>query len=362
MKANNPKRLAYLDWMRGLAAVIMLQGHVFHSFTRNDLRNSSAYMLTQFVGGMPPALFLFLTGVTLAFLMEGRERRGAAPGDRVVTAVRRAGYLLGIAFLFRLQMWIFGLPASPWTDLFRVDVLNSMALAVGVLSLFALVRNVTRIRLAASVGLLIAAASPFVSQAGLGNAPQILKDYLLPSYQIFGFFPWASFVAFGISAGSLLRITPQESLDRTMQWGALLGTALICGGWFASNSSLSLYPSSEFWLNSPSLILIKTGVILWLGAFSFLWNKGTAAQGWSWVRQFGTTSLLVYWVHIELVYGRWTFYLRENLGIAECALVSLIVILLMLGLSVLRTNFDRWRGWRPTFRWYAPMPDRIPGD
>src|ERR1035441_10726708 len=61
-------RLEYLDWVRGIGAVIMLQGHVFHSFLRPELKTTGAYTLSQFVGGMPPALFLFLTGVTLGFL------------------------------------------------------------------------------------------------------------------------------------------------------------------------------------------------------------------------------------------------------------------------------------------------------
>ena len=62
-------RLAFIDWTRGLAAVIMLQGHTFHSFTRPDLRDKSPYTLSQFAGGLPPAIFLLLTGITfvLAF-------------------------------------------------------------------------------------------------------------------------------------------------------------------------------------------------------------------------------------------------------------------------------------------------------
>ena len=91
-------------------------------------------MITQFLGGMPPAAFLFLVGVTLAFLMESRERQGLPAGWRVWAAVRRAGYLFGIAFLFRLQLWLFGLPGSLWTDLFRVDILNAMGFAILVLS------------------------------------------------------------------------------------------------------------------------------------------------------------------------------------------------------------------------------------
>src|SRR3954452_9548786 len=110
-------RLEYLDWVRGLGAVIMLQGHVFHSFLRPELQTSGAYTLSQFVGGMPPALFLFLTGITLAFLMDSTERKGMPARRRVVEALLRSGYLFVLAFAFRLQLWLFGLPA-PWEGLF----------------------------------------------------------------------------------------------------------------------------------------------------------------------------------------------------------------------------------------------------
>ena len=101
MQITAKNRLLYLDWVRGLAAIVMLQGHVFHSFLRNDLRAGSAYVFSQFLGGMPPAVFLFLTGITLAFLMDGRERQGRPTHARIFAALRRAGYLLAVAFAFR---------------------------------------------------------------------------------------------------------------------------------------------------------------------------------------------------------------------------------------------------------------------
>src|SRR5450759_2735677 len=125
-------RLEYLDWVRGIGAVIMLQGHVFHSFLRPELKTTGAYTLSQFLGGMPPALFLFLTGVTLAFLMDSIQRKGLAPGERVMQSLRRAGYLFFLAFAFRLQLWVFGSPA-PWQGLFKVDVLNCMGLSIALL-------------------------------------------------------------------------------------------------------------------------------------------------------------------------------------------------------------------------------------
>src|SRR5882724_1505874 len=98
------QRLPYLDWLRGLAAITMLQGHVFHSFLRNDLREGGTYKLSQFAGGMPPAIFLFLLGVTFAFLMDSQERKGVSAKGRVLASMRRSGFLFAVAFLFRLQL------------------------------------------------------------------------------------------------------------------------------------------------------------------------------------------------------------------------------------------------------------------
>ena len=63
-------------------------------------------------------------------------------------------------------------------------------------------------------------------------------------------------------------------------------------------------------------------------AFAFLWNKHTAEK-WSWVRQLGTTSLLVYWVHLELIYGRWLGAWHSNLGIGQCTVGAVAIIALM---------------------------------
>src|SRR2546430_14769713 len=161
---DSSERLRYLDWSRGLAALIMLQGHVFHSFTRMELRSQGPYILSQFLGGLAPAIFLFLTGVTMAFRMDSDERRGLPPGARVLSALRRARYLLVIAFLFRLQLWVFSLPGSPWAGVLKVDILNCMALAGAVFSIMAVFRSPERVRLCAALGLAAAAGSPVGSQ------------------------------------------------------------------------------------------------------------------------------------------------------------------------------------------------------
>jgi hypothetical protein len=308
---------------------------------------------------MPPAMFLFLVGVTLAFLMDSRERAGVAAPQRILAALKRAGYLLLLAFAFRLQMWIFGLPNSPWTDLLRVDILNAMGFAVVVLSLMAVFRTADRVRLCAILGLAIAGASPLVSRLNWGAAPALVRGYIAPDYLSFGFFPWSAFVAFGLSAGSIIRLAGREQLERVAQWSALVGFGLILVGQYCSSFGYSLYAKSDFWLDSPWLVLIKLGVLLLILSFAYLWTRHTAG-GWSWVRQFGITSLLVYWVHIELVYGRWFWFWKENLSVAESAAAAVALVLLMLLLSTARLQWKNWRLLGLSLGWYFFMPRRAP--
>jgi uncharacterized membrane protein len=354
-------RLTFLDYSRGMAVVIMLQGHVFHSFNRPDLRTDGPFMLSQFMGGIGPAIFLVLTGITLAFLMDRRERQGLAPAARWRAALLRAAYLFSLAFLFRLQLWLFAYPQSPWTDLFKVDILNCMGFAIGLMSIMAVFTTADRVRLCAGLGLAIAIAAPLVSAIDWRWLPPQVSAYFVPSFQYFAFFPWAAFIAFGLSIGSAIRLAKPEQMNRLMQWGTLAGFALILAGQYFSNLPYSLYPKSDFWLNSPGLIAIKLGVVLLFLAFTFVWTEYAVGASWSWIRQLGTTSLLVYWVHIELVYGRWFGSWKEKLGNIECAVCAVIVIALMLGLSVIRTN---WRTlWTNALAWFSyGSPRRVSGD
>jgi len=343
--SKSGSRLPFLDWTRGLAAVLMLQGHVFHSFTRNDLREGSHYILSQFVGGMPPAIFLFLTGVTLAFMMEKCERECMPMGARILTGLRRAGYLMSMAFLFRIQLFIFAWGQNNWQDIFRVDILNCMGLSIAVFSIMAIFPIHERARLCIVLGIIVSCASPLVSQLDWSGAPALLQDYLAPNANLFPFFPWAGYLAFGIGAGSILRLIKRENLQSSMQWTALFGLALTVTAQYFSNLPFSLYQRSEFWVDSPGLIFIKLGITLVILSFSYIWMETYGNTSWSWIKQLGSTSLLVYWVHIELVYGRWLGKWKEHLSIGEAALLAASVIGLMVLVSVGQTRYKHFQ-WR----------------
>jgi len=328
--------------MRGLALVIMIQCHAFNSFARMDVRSGGLYALSQFAGGMAGPLFLFMAGMTFAFLMESLEQREPVRRRRWFASLRRAGYILVIAFLIRITDWVTSWPHTGWREIIRVDILNSMGLAMLAFSAAALLDGGPRLRVVLLAAIIIAAVSPFVANFNWSAAPLLLHEYLAPGVGRghFPFFPCASYIGFGMTAGAAVRRTGADRMDRLMQWCVLIGGGLILGGQYVSNLPYAVYPKSNFWTDSPTLVLIRVGISLVLLAGSYMWTEYCVGPSWSWMECLGRNSLLVYWIHLMLVYGAVTGPIQRALAIPLTVLATLAVTAMMVALSAL------WQWWK----------------
>jgi uncharacterized membrane protein len=335
-------RLPFLDWMRGLALAIMIQVHVFNSFARMDVRDSGVYGLAVFIGGMAGPLFLFMAGMTLAFLMDRLERKEIGARRRWLTCLRRAGYVWGIAYLIRLTDWVGHWPHGEWQDITRVDILNSMGLAMAAFSLAAFWTGGRRIRGVLVAAVAIAAVSPFVANWDWSAVPDVVRQYLQAGYGRghFPFFPCASYLGLGMTAGAAVRLTEMPRLDRLMQWSALIGGGSILAAQYVSNLPYSVYPKSNFWTDNPALITIRTGIALVLLAGCYTWTAYGASGGWSWMQSLGRNSLMVYWVHLMLVYGPLTAAVQKALSIPATLVATIGVIAVMVAMTA------AWQWWR----------------
>src|SRR5581483_9384757 len=102
--------------------------------------------------------FLFMAGMTLAFQMESLDRREPVAWRRCLVALRRAGYIWMIAYLFRLSNCLASLPNANWSEFTKVDILNCMGLAMAAFAVIAGVDGKSRARWALAAGLGIACA------------------------------------------------------------------------------------------------------------------------------------------------------------------------------------------------------------
>src|SRR5258707_11288372 len=78
------RRLAYIDWMRGLACVLMFQTHCYDSWLSPEAKKSSSLIAWSRLGGKLPAPpFIFFGGLLFAlgigkFGEEGTEGKDIA--------------------------------------------------------------------------------------------------------------------------------------------------------------------------------------------------------------------------------------------------------------------------------------------
>src|ERR1700758_995048 len=82
-------RLAYIDWMRGLACILMFQTHCYDSWLSPEARRTSFFMYSQLTGTLPAPLFLFLAGTSLAMLTARLHAKALTPARAAGTILRR---------------------------------------------------------------------------------------------------------------------------------------------------------------------------------------------------------------------------------------------------------------------------------
>src|SRR5215468_5901645 len=124
------QRLVYIDWMRGLACLLMFQTHCYASWVRPADRHSAFMRWSQLGGTLPAPLFIFLAGVSFALVTNRMRAKGASRNEIARTTIRRGAEIYGLGLLFRVQEFVLGYPGAPWTDLLRVDVLNILGLSM----------------------------------------------------------------------------------------------------------------------------------------------------------------------------------------------------------------------------------------
>jgi hypothetical protein len=278
------------------------------------------------------------------------RRKGAKSVDIGKRIIRRGVEIFALGLLFRVQEYWLGQPWAPSTDLLRVDVLNMIGISIVLMGILCgLVQSRTaNIALAASASLAMAMVTPPLWTTWRHHwLPWYLESYIngvhiyaKPQPWLFPIFPWTGFAFAGLATGFLL--TTDWARGNPSQTTAILGgsgIAIFSLSRWLNAAPLRLYRVYDYWHTSPNFFFARVGVVLivlWMGYAWCEWGAG--AKGFSPLIQLGQTSLLVYWVHIEFVYGRFSILAPHSQGIAMATLGLLIITAAMLVLSTARTR------------------------
>lgn len=386
--------------MRGLACVLMFQTHCYDSWLGGDARNTVFLKDSQRLGTLPAPLFLFLAGISFALVTSKLVRKNVTPGQVTRAMARRGAEIVGFGLLFRLQEYLIAWGWAPWTDLFRVDVLNIIGLSMIMMALVCgLVLQIKALQMRSpSIGADLAtglrpSSNATMPVAGLAMAalgavvlialltpllyttwrptwlPWEIESYIdgchdlgSPQPWLFCIFPWTGFAFAGLAVGAVL--FSDWARDRTSQvlaWLAAAGAAAILIAYQLDHSSRQLYATYDYWHTSPNFFMMRIGMLLLIAFLTYAWCRWGLATGgsglWSFspLIQLGQASLLVYWVHIEFVYGRFSILPKRGVGIATATRGLAEICLFMLILSMLRTRID-WKARRLSLRARISQP------
>jgi len=345
----SPPRHTYLDWLRGVAVLIMIGGHTFDSWTLPADRTRPVYGWAVLIFGIGGPLFLFLAGVSVSLAAGARAARLRNDAAAAATVRRRGWQIFLYAFLFRLQSFVLN-PGSPLSTLLKVDILNVMGVGiVTAASLWGAARRTTARVLALGVATVaIAMLTPLVRESPLvGLLPEPLGWYVRPvqGRTNFTLFPWSGFVTAGAVVGLVLQRAPDAQRHRRAIAGITLAGVLLAAGGYGASYLPALYPHVNFWTSSPTFFFLRTGLVVTAVGVAWAWAQRPRPAGrWSPLVLLGVESLFVYWIHVEMVYGVLTRPLHRQLPLPWTVAAFAAFTFLMLGAVIVKRRAQTaWR-------------------
>lgn len=336
-----------IDLVKGLATLAMIHLHMVHAFGDYSAMHGVYYFFTAFIGGGAAPIFLTFAGLSSAIVW----RRS----PRVWVLLRRGGEIWLFGVLFRVIEWLFGLfdpqrilALENIQHIMRVDVLNCLgaSMCLTALLLWALrgFKPRTQRAVLCALGLLVMAMTPFVPRMPwLPSLPEAVRYYFYGPRQLSSFplFGWLGMTLMGAAMGLYAAEVKAEFSPR-LQRGA--------------RSVLMLYPLTiilrvvlsrllHIKANDLSPLFSVERCVLALG---LLWISvqlmarlnhrfpHMTPRLQQWLIAFGRHSLLVYWVHVELAYGRIFRDHHGHLSPLRVTMATLIMIAAMMLLVKLR--------------------------
>ena len=417
-KPDSKSRLAYIDWMRGLACVLMFQTHCYDSWLSPEARRGDFYMYSQLGGTFPAPLFLFLAGASFALVTTKLQQKNWTPGQIARFTIRRGAEIFGFGLLLRLQEYVLAWGWSPVSDFFRVDILNCIGasmMLMGVLCWLVsacgagtparelpkstsepgapLLPHILRQGWESMPPKKTEAGAPSArflrgwetiqptpySLAAIGTAlpisllspllwttwrpdwlPWPIESYIngvhnlgKPQSWLFPLFPWSAFAFAGLATGFLLFSDWARGREVRIFFSlGGVGLALIELSRWLDHQSWQVYPVYDYWHTSPEFFLARLGMLLVILTASYAWCKWVIGKlqaalfGFSPLIQLGQASLLVYWVHLEFVYGKFSILHKRGVNIQTATLGLLTITVAMTILAYVRTHPPKWIAWR----------------
>lgn len=362
-RAPGPGRIAFIDALRGLAVVVMIETHTLNALLSPGLRRGAFHSALTYVNGLVAPAFLFCAGLGFAIFLARKHDDVVRFGPAFRSYLRKCLFILALGYSLHVPDFSLAgmIAAGPdaWTSLLQVDILQVIGASLIALLVAALAARNEPSRAAAALAL----TGCFLAWGYVfpGGAPESLPVWLRAYVSrdlspLFTIVPWGAFLTAGYLAGSRYLRAVAAGDDRALVAGfALAGAACVGAGVAASAFTSQLYAGDAYWYWSIEYFLVRLGSVgLVMCALWWLLREGEGGGSRALV-VFGRESLAVYYVHLIIVYGKdfgWSFVrlMPSGGGYLFCAGLTAGLVALMYAFA--RSWGAAKRAW-PRAAWYV---------
>ncbi len=302
------RRFIFLDVLRGIAVLWMIQTHVTNQILDPALRNTTWFHMLNISNGFVAPCFIFCAGAGLWIALSRKGEAYLEKGRGLGVYLRRLAYILFWAYLmhvpvFSLQ-WLLGASAEQLTPWMMIDVLQTIVYSSLVtLAVFLLLRNLA---VAAwtlgTLSVAIMCCTLFVWQTQpLTYMPLPLAVVITPDISPFPLLPWSCYFFAGFFITHLFM--QAQNQRRVAKWFLLGGIALPFVLFILKDAFYTPW-NDTWWSTSPQLALFRISASVALWGLLFLNEERLQASTVGKLMQtIGAESLFMYLSHAAIVYG-----------------------------------------------------------
>ncbi|KUO61020.1 hypothetical protein APF79_12760 [bacterium BRH_c32] len=347
MGKKQSDRLVFIDLLKGLVLLMMIETHVFNPLLLPVYKEAPWFGLINFINGLVAPSFLFASGFTF-ILSTSKTFNSKFDKTIFLRKIKRIGVISLLGYVLRLPHPNLSDLITKSTDLqmrifLSVDILQCIAVGLLIFVLSSVIFNKEKSNL---IFLIIATftvilISPVMWQIHFENfMPVGIANYFnRMNGSLFPIFPWIAFIfSGGIAAHYYLILRKSEKTESYFNKLFITGILFAVIGYFVyMNLSEVIFVGI---IPHPFFFLERLGIILFLLYFMNLISKFIDLSN-SFFVMVSKESLIVYFLHLELIYLGFfngdsliTVY-KSQLTLLEASGIALLIIVLMIAAAYL---------------------------
>lgn len=379
MKTSS-QRYAFIDVMRGIAALWMIETHVMNEFILPENKEGWFYDALNISNGFVSVGFIFCAGIGFMIAAERKldEYRTFAPSFWLY--IRRLVFILVAAFLMdtptmSLQHLMQANPAE-MSVFMRTDVLHTIVYSsFTALALAFIIGNVVKLRYVFVVlTTVIFFSSALIWESELYLAlPQAIGALIAPPpISPFPFIPWSGYFFAGAALAGFFFNTNDKK-----RFAQILGSIVffLCFVLFAfKNTGLSAFEGKKWWAMSPEYFLFRTSGATLLFCLLFLMEDRLKGRVADILRRCGQESLFIYILQGTIIFTflrDWNmrFIIERQQSVTGIMVITLLVMVLCIAGALLwntlkknnptRAKYLLWGFCSIVLLWFFFVPPRL---